>query len=666
MPAFYGVPAREFISDDRDRIIGILTSRAGNSFFQQLNTQTRAWVQEIEILQRALAFCTTRVAIDTWSILLEFPIPRRGKRIDALLLIPGCIIVMEFKCGSNAFDRASMVQLEDYCLDLQDFHRESRGFTLVPFLIATHARDSQAPAPFSDCVQTPWTANEQELGSKLVQCVSRHSKPEYPIDLVAWDQGAYEPTPTIIEAARALYAGNNVREIARCHAGVENLTETSNAVLHTIDAAKRDSRKLICFVTGVPGAGKTLAGLNVVHNHGSDETEVGVFLSGNGPLVKVLTAALARDHRDRTGQSMSESKRRVTTFIQNVHRFIEEYFASSSKIPKDQVVIFDEAQRAWNADQSRRKFDRDFSEPEIMLEIMDRHMDWSVIVALVGVGQEINRGEAGLGEWGRALNQRFSHWRVVISPDLMVGSQFGASLFSEAPLAIELTSEPALHLSVSLRSYKAERLTKFTDALLKPDPILARRTLAACGDYPIVLTRSLDAARFWLRRRQRGTRRTGLVASSGARRLLAYGLDVTTELDVENWFLNPSSDVRSSDFLEVPATEFGIQGLELDWIGLCWGGDLIPDGGTWQCRRFRGTRWEQVCDSQTRQYSVNKYRVLLTRAREGFVIWVPRGRDDDPTQSPALYNQTADFLLSCGIPLLWNGLDHPPAHNTTL
>jgi hypothetical protein len=500
-------------------------------------------------------------------------------------------------------------------------------------------------------VKPTWLANRLDLPLKLVECLARYrGVGGVLIDPARWDSSDYTPTPTIIEAAQELYAGKNVREISRSHSGIENLTRTTDSVIGAIEEAKTVGRKRICFITGVPGAGKTLAGLNIVHNKELHEGDLGVFLSGNVPLVRVLTEALARDAAARLGQPREQARRRVETFIQNVHRFIETYYSDPAQVPVDRVVVFDEAQRAWNAAQAGRKFNRECSEPETLLEIMDRHSDWSVIVALIGGGQEINRGEAGLSEWGRALAGRFPHWQILVSPDLKAGVHAtGACLFEELPEGVAVLENRSLHLSVNLRSYKAEVLSQFVEAVLYLDQERARELSGGLKDYPIVLTRDLDLAKGWLRERCRGLRRVGLVASSGGRRLRAHGLDVTTELDVENWFLNGPDDVRSSHYLEVPATEFGVQGLELDWTGVCWGGDLHPKAGRWNCRAFRGTRWQQIRDPEMNRYIVNKYRVLLTRAREGVVIWVPPGDRSDPTRPPEIYDCVADYLDRCGI-----------------
>jgi hypothetical protein len=584
--------------------------------------------------------------------MLEYPIPRRGKRIDAVILARNVLVVLEFKCGVCEYGRDAISQVEDYCLDLRDFHKESFGRPIVPVLVATQAAHSPPPGEASiGWVKPTWFANASDLSEKVAQCIARYGdESREPIDPHCWDRSDYTPTPTIIEAAQALYAGQNVREISLCHSGIVNLTRTTDLVIRSVEEARAGNRKRICFITGVPGAGKTLAGLNIVHNGKLHEGDLGVFLSGNGPLVRVLTAALARDGAARLRQNVQQARRRVETFIQNVHRFIDHYFAEPTKIPVDKVVVFDEAQRAWDAAQSARKFKRAFSEPEILMEIMDRHQDWSVIVALVGNGQEINRGEAGLSEWGRAISNRFRHWEVFISPELKTGiHSTGAGLFPEMPDGITIMEDTSLHLSVNLRSYKAEVFSEFVDAVLRLEPERARSLISRLRDFPIVLTRDLSWAKEWLKKNQRGYRRIGLVASSGARRLRAHGLDVTADLDVENWFLNGPEDVRSSHYLEVPATEFGIQGLELDWTAVCWGGDIYPRAGEWVCRAFRGTKWMQVRDDSTRKYIVNKYRVLLTRAREGTVIWVPLGDLTDPTRPPQVYDDIANYLTRCGV-----------------
>lgn len=657
MRAYYSAPVARFLAQDTASIVGELTGNAAKAgVYQQLHTQTDAWARQVAILQTAFA--------DRWAeghLFFEYIIPRRGKRADAVLLIRDLIFVVEFKVGAYTFTAADIAQVEDYALDLRDFHLASRERGVVPVLVATAAKQMrELPRLDEDMLPATRLCNGEQLEQTLRRALRRYSDPDcLPIDAARWEHSEYRPTPTIIEIAQSLYAGQDVHEISRSHAGATNLTLTTAAVLHQTDHAKAAGEKVICFVTGVPGAGKTLAGLNVVHNRELHEENLGVFLSGNGPLVKVLSEALARDYADREGVSRHESRRRVRTFIQNVHHFLDHYFYSD-ELPADRVVVFDEAQRAWDAAQSQRKFNRPFSEPEMMLEIMDRHDGWAAVVALVGGGQEINRGEAGLGEWGRVLQEKFPHWRIAISPALLTGDHSTASqvLFTGEQPNLDVTPHRDLHLDVSIRAYRAERLSEFVGYLLDNQPQHCRQLLQTeLNDYPLHIARDLSLAQAWLRAKKIGTRRYGMIASSGARRLKAHGYDVTRQIDVANWFLNPDCDVRSSYYLEDIATEFDIQGLELDWLIIGWGGDFRHVDGVWDFRQFRGTRWTAVHQELTRAYIKNKYRVLLTRAREGLVIWIPPGDDEDRTRKPGIYDGTAAYLQACGIPLLATGAD---------
>jgi DUF2075 family protein len=652
MTAFYEATIPAFLSQSVNEIVGALTSKSASAGFStQLHAQTEAWAEEIFLLKAALG---NEQLTSGGYVLLEYTIPRRDKRIDAVVIAHDILFVIEFKIGSALFNATDISQVEDYALDLRDFHEQSFARVIVPVLVATETDPRFAPeTTYTDFVKPVVRANAKSLESALAESFLQYSNPQSArIDPASWSASSYRPTPTIIEAAQSLYAGKNVREIARSHAEAKNLTETTNAVIRAINEAKASNAKLICFVTGVPGAGKTLAGLNIVHNSSLHEEDLGVFLSGNGPLVKVLREALARDHVKKTkAVKKNEALRKVRTFIQNVHGFLDAYY-TNEKVPVDRIVVFDEAQRAWNAEQSFRKFKRNCSEPEMMLEIMDRHPDWAVIVALVGGGQEINSGEAGLFEWGRTLEYKFPHWQVLISPQLLKGhhSTAGQGLFAEVPKSARVSTDAALHLNVSLRAYRAERLSEFVAHLLEGDTESCKTIFeGSLQDYPLFVTRKLSTAQEWLKLMQRGTRRIGMIASSGERRIKPYGYDVTRELDVENWFLNPKGDVRSSYALEDVATEFGIQGLELDWTCVCWGADFRYNKADWTYRKFRGTNWQNVNDAQTRQYVKNKYRVLLTRAREGMVIWVPQGEPDDSTRLPEFYDSTAQYLFDCGI-----------------
>jgi hypothetical protein len=656
MPAYYRATLGTFARTDPRTVLGRLAEEyAREGFATQFTAATEAWQWQIQVLQESACGLIDQLAeVSAWSILLEYPIPRRSRRIDAVLLAADLVFAIEFKTGSHALTAADVRQVEDYCLDLRDFHAASAGRTVIPLLVAPRLSGTfTPPGPLEgEAVQRVHVVRGTGVVEAVVGCYRTwHRAHDAPIDPEAWDLSPYRPTPTIIEAAQRLYANHRVEEITHAHAGAVNLTRTAQAVLRVIATAKASGRKAICFITGVPGAGKTLAGLNIVHNRDlhHDREALGVFLSGNGPLVKVLTEALARDRHRRLGEVLATARRTVTTFLQNVHGFLGEYAGAASQTPPDHVVVFDEAQRAWDAEHSFRKFRRSESEPSLMLQVMDRRKDWAVIVALVGNGQEINTGEAGLQEWGRALASQFPHWEAHISPRLVGDSATpgGRPLFREGSRTVAIVPDPDLHLSVCIRSYRAEALASWVDEVLAGRPDGALRFRSRMDNYPMMLTRSLEMARRWLLRRARGLRRAGLVASSGARRLRAHGIDVTALIDEPNWFLQPHEDVRSSCFLEVAATEFAVQGLELDWTGVCWGADFRWDNG-WLYRRFSGTHWQQVNNEVKRRYLLNKYRVLLTRAREGMVIWVPSGSVEDPTRRAGFYDGTADYLRSCG------------------
>ncbi|MCA1936441.1 MAG: DUF2075 domain-containing protein, partial [Asticcacaulis sp.] len=456
--------------------------------------------------------------------------------------------------------------------------------------------------------------------------------------------------------ARALYARHDVRDIARSDADAINLSRTQDFIAAVIEDAKFHHLKTVCFVTGVPGAGKTLAGLNIATQRSeSHADEHATFLSGNGPLVDVLREALTRDQSARTGRSKKHVERDVRAFIQNIHHFRDDY-AGSATVPSEHVVVFDEAQRAWTRAQAskfmqakRGMADFDMSEPDFLLSVMDRHPDWCTVVCLIGGGQEINTGEAGLSEWMAAIRARFPHWRVYASAQIV---QPDYDLNHDARHFIQqaqVTLSDDLHLGVSMRSFRAETLSGFVAHLLNGEAEAARTAFAQLTAYPIVITRDLNAARRWLRRKARGTERYGLVASSGAYRLKPEGLHVKASIEPANWFLNDREDVRSSWYLEDVATEFDVQGLELDWVGVCWDADYRYSDDGWQHHKFAGTKWRNVNDAFAQLYLKNAYRVILTRARQGMVIFVPKGDVDDPTRPPGFYDATYAFLKACGL-----------------
>ncbi len=657
MPAYYRASFDEFLAADRDSIFAALNrSAAEENLGPQFQDQVQVWDEQLPILKHTIE----RLVRDIpdawrWSVLLEFPIPRMLARIDCVFLGAGVIFVIEFKRHSVA-TAADRRQVEEYCLDLGDFHEASADAEIKPILLTGQTGARGTPrlpfgAPGLTCILA------DQLAEAVTGLHSQFGHGEI-IDGEAWDNAPYRPVPTIIEAAEMMFSGHGVREIGHAHASAENLTTTAEHLVQTVLRARVEGRHIMCFVTGVPGAGKTLTGLHVVHDPrlgrlGARRREGATYLSGNGPLVEVLREALARDEAAREGIRKLDARRHAARAIQNVHEFIWDNYGRDDA-PWEHAIIFDEAQRAWDARQVNRKRKVPLSEPQLIARIMARHRDWAVVVGLVGGGQEIHDGEGGLQEWGRAIVDSNGGWEIEVSPEMLsgTGGGGGSTLFPEGPptdLVMRTLTE--LHLPVPLRTFRADAVASWVDHVLAGQPDLAAADMLRLGDYPIVGTRCLDQARDWLRDRTKGQRRCGLVASSGARRLRAWGLNMQSRPEVVHWFLGSPDDVRSSYYLEIAASEFEIQGLELDHIGLCWGGDLTWDAraGRWRTRRFAGTRWQNVRKLRDQQYLVNKYRVLFTRARESLVIWVPPGRPSDPTIVGSFFEETWDYLIACGV-----------------
>jgi hypothetical protein len=651
--AWYSGSIAEFVHAEREAVVGPL---AINSDFTVLPAQRDAWLFQIRLLQDHLGGLTG-------SILMEFSIPRMGRRIDTVLLIGPIVFVFEFKVGETLFDRAAIDQVWDYALDLKNFHEASHTAQIIPILIATGARASQSVEMRIDADQVyrPLSVCPADLRGTIDRVVQAASGE--PLDRERWARAPYRPTPSIVEAARALYAQHSVEAIARYDAGAQNLRVTSAHIEQLVDEARAHKRKLICFVTGVPGAGKTLVGLNVAtQRRDVDQPTHAVFLSGNGPLVAVLREALARDEvarRKSHGLKVRKSgvAESVKAFIQNVHHFRDDMLKSSGP-PAERVAVFDEAQRAWTLEQTadfmRRKKKRpDFgqSEPEFLISSMDRHSEWAVVVCLVGGGQEIHTGEAGIDAWIHAVNLRFPHWDMHISSRLTDSEYAAGGALETVRRRPRTRFDDCLHLAVSMRSFRAENVSSFVKALLDRERRAAREAFAQlAGRYPIALTRDLDQAKQWVRDHARGTERYGLVASSKAQRLKPDAIDIRVEVDPVHWFLNDKDDTRSSYYLEDAATEFQVQGLEVDWACVAWDGDLRSVDSGWSCHHFRGNRWCNVAKVEGRRYLQNAYRVLLTRARQGMVIYIPPGNLSDPTRSPEFYDSTHEYLTSLGIP----------------
>jgi hypothetical protein len=406
----------------------------------------------------------------------------------------------------------------------------------------------------------------------------------------------------------------------------------------------------------VPGAGKTLVGLNVAAKHFNKvEKSSTVFLSGNGPLVAILREALTRDKVKREKQKGNKLRKgevfsSVKAVIQNVHHFRDECLKDINEAPFEHVTIFDEAQRAWDLTQTasfmqRKKNHSNFSqsEPNFLISCLDRHKDWAVIICLVGGGQEINTGEAGISEWIESLNKSFPKWHIYVSNKLTDSEYAAGNALQILEEHKHVVYKEELHLSVSLRSFRAEHLSLLIKNLLDLNLTEAQVNYKQVKDkYPIVITRDLDKAKKWLKEKARGSERYGIIVSSQAQRLKPLAIDVKSPMDPIHWFLDGKDDVRSSYYLEDVATEFHVQGLELDWSCVTWDGDFrfSPDG--WQHFSFVGTKWHNIKKVERKTYLKNAYRVLLTRARQGMIIVIPEGNKEDSTRNPAYYDCTFD------------------------
>jgi hypothetical protein len=652
--AWYGAAIGEFLASQADDILGKLARHAGDGHFSD---QRDAWLAQVDLLQSQLK------GFDGW-IFFEFNIPRMGRRVDVILVLGPVIFALEFKVGEKTYDRVAIEQVWDYALDLKNFHEASHAVSIAPILIATDAPNLTAKFEVdADNVYRPVLTNTKnfretlELGLNTVQGSA--------LDAQIWASASYRPTPTIIEAARSLYAQHSVEAIARFDAGAQNLHTTSKRIEELVGEARNTGQKFICFVTGVPGAGKTLVGLNVATQRMDDNVSThAVFLSGNGPLVSVLREALTRDEYFRLkAQNKKVTKKNVATpvkqFIQNVHHF-RDAGLTEEKAPSEHVVIFDEAQRAWNSQMTanfmkRKKGRSGFtqSEPEFLISYMDRHKDWAVIICLVGGGQEINTGEAGISAWLEAVIEHFPDWKMFISSQLHDSEYAANNTLELARSTAKTHQEDSLHLAVSMRSFRAENVSAFVKALLDCDTHVARKSFDELKNrFPIILSRDLEKAKSWVRSKARGSERFGLLASSKAMRLKPHAIDIRVAVDPVHYFLNDRDDVRSSFYLEDAATEFQVQGLELDWTCVTWDADFRFNGSSWNYHDFRGSKWTNINNADSRNYLKNAYRVLLTRARQGMVIFVPKGDEKDHTRPAAYYDKTFSYLRDLGIPVL--------------
>lgn len=646
-----------FLQKSTEEIIGTIT--LANQFDSTL-FQNKSWEQQIPILKDALKGYQG-------TIFFEFSIPRMGKRVDSIIIIDDVIFVVEFKVGENKFLHYQVEQVWDYALDLKNFHKPSHLAVLAPMLVATEAKKSFleiATTSHNDNLLLPIKTSKDDLKLALKNVLDFY-KNNVSVNGDAFARGSYSPTPSIVEAAVSLYNNHTVEEITRSDAEAKNLSSTTSAISEIIDYAKENHQKIICFVTGVPGAGKTLVGLKVATQHlDKEKGNTSVYLSGNAPLVAILQEALTRDKVKRvaeTGRRITkgEAKQAVKSFIQIIHHYRDAYLVNP-EAPYDHVAIFDEAQRAWNKEQTvkfmrqkKNQPDFNFSEPEFLISCLNRHNDWAVVVCLVGGGQEINTGEAGISEWLNAIENTFSDWHVFISPNLTDSEYAAVNAIKQLQSKSTVNFNQDLHLGVSMRSFRSENLSLLVKNILDLNQEEAKKTLDKIQDkYPIVLTRDLIKAKSWLKEKARGSERYGIIVSSQAQRLKPFAIDVKSPISPVNWFLDGKDDVRSSFYLEDVATEFHVQGLELDWSCVTWDGDLRYSKEEWKTFSFKGSKWQNIHNADKKKYLINAYRVLLTRARQGMVIVIPEGNSEDHTRKSEYYDSTFEYLKNIGITLI--------------
>ena len=668
-----------FLDKSEEEIIGELALASNHDIN---NEMSGSWVEEIASLKDVLKSYKER-----GSIYLEYNIPRMGRRADAIVLIDGIIFVLEYKTFKQKFYSGACNQVWDYALDLKNFHEGSLNRVIVPIVVVPYEKNTRCRLNFKrfeDNVYEPLMVNTETLKVVLKTLVGQPSSKSQFIDIASdevWGKSGYEPTPTIIEAAVALYEENTVEDITKHGGDIDNATKELQEI---IEYCRQNGQKAVCFITGVPGAGKTLIGLNTAIDQ-FNRGQKAIYLSGNYPLVEVLQEALTRDYvkRDkikakeegRKPCTKEEAKSKVKTFIQMIHHYrdlylegtmvengkiipIIDYFKSHTDkayIPTEHVAIFDEAQRSWTQIElqrfmSEKKGIKNFpySEPEYLISCMDRQPDWGVLVCLIGNGQSINKGEAGLQEWIESIHRSYNNWNVYIANSLI---ESGDLTKEQIDLIPNLNLREHLHLKMSMRSFRSEKVSLFINQLLDLKKEQTKETLSDLGDYPIALTRSLNIAKKWLREHNRGSERMGLLASSKAERLKAISINVRYQPNFVHWFLDDVNDIRSSNALEDVLTEFKIQGLELDWACVAWDADLrlSNDGKSWTHHQLRnGMQWNNINKPINREYQINAYRVLLTRARQGMIILVPKG-DDDDTRRPEWYDAIYGYLKSIGI-----------------
>ena len=605
-----------------------------------------AWIHE-------LASSLNKTA-GTWILLPEFSAPLVSGRPDLVILTKKHLLVVEMKTGIKSVDISGRRQVLDYAVTIWGKLKSARTRVVLPILLSTQATKQSFDFGMDlDTVKEPssvFILNPNDLMLLLARISSAEAGEV--LDFKSEKQLLlYSPRPSVVEAATALVAATSDKNIITGLSNEDELGRISNIIQKIGAQASRNLEKRIVVVAGPPGAGKTLVGLRMAHDPQLQKLipeSIGtpLYLTGNGPLVDVLVESLARDEVRRMGSSKPLAKSSAEAKVRLIHGITEKKLGIESN-----VIIFDEGQRIWTAEHMRRKKGDNSlgSEAEEILSYLEKR-DWALVVVLLGEGQEINTGEEGITTWLDAVVQRNLHpgvnWRVTI-PDGV----------DQKSISQYLEVEPSLRLNVARRTDNAADVAGWVSSLLNFKISQALEARKQFLDFPIFITRDLEEARDWLRSQVKTSGgSSGLLASSKSKRLFRYGLDTVADASRsftwENWYLNHLPDLNSSEALEVVATEYKCQGLELDWVGVCWSWDLIPTNESWVPRSLNSGSAKWRVNSTKARYQINAYRVLLTRSRKGMVIWVPSGMDDDPSMSPTEMDLVAKVLLDSGAKFL--------------
>lgn len=661
---YYDSSIEDFVACKHpEDIVEFLTESDEHSDSYQLHLQKNAWANQVRILKKYLKD-------KKGYIIIEYVLSRLNMRIDVVLLMDNVIYSLEFKNNEVSFLDGDIDQASAYGYALKNFYEFNRDKYVVPILIATKAPDSECSKSADlgiDKLFSLIKTNENKMDQYIDQIRSKYGSEVIcnEEEFNKFINSPFKPNPTIIQSARSIYMNNQVDEFFKFDAGEENLKITELTVEEIVKEAQTEKKKIICFVSGVPGAGKTLVGLDLAgksRNGENNDLPASVFFSGNGPLINVLTEALGRDALRQHPEKYSSKYKAVNdvkVFIQDLHALKQEIISSKHQVVEENVLIFDEAQRVWDKEQLKtwlvkKGADESFyglSEADLLLNTF-KEKEWGVIVALVGLGQDIHNGENGLSVWFDSLLNTHNDWNIRLSKEIFNQTADDLYDYVESIMNCQRVVDcPGLYLKTCIRTPRARNLSEFSEALLNNEPEKAKNALEKFANYPICITRDLkNAEQFILNNKQR-KERYGKLCSSNSKILgkNSHSFDNIDNWHFANWMLDESGR-DSSNSLVFAASEFNIQGLEIDWSLLGWDMDMYYANGEWhEQKMLTPKRFIESTEIQ-KKHILNSYRVLLTRARKGMIIYIPKaGEYEDKYGVSQFFDTTYEYLKSCGI-----------------